>query len=222
MIKAVYFFKRKLGLSLEKFESHWRQVHAPIIKDLPGVRRYVQTQTLPAAYRKREPVYDGVAELWYDDLGAMRASANSPAGKAAMEDNVNFTDMSTFDFLITVERVQKDGAPAPSMVKLVEFIRRKSGLTVEAFQQHWNVNHGPLGAALREVRRYVQCHPLPGAYEQGRQPRYDGIAEVWFDSFEAMQRSESDPAYPIVRADEPNFLESTTFPLIICTEREIF
>ena len=112
--------------------------------------------------------------------------------------------------------MQKDAPADPSMVHLVEFVRRKPGMSVEAFQRHWSGVHGPLGAKIPTVRRYVQCHVRPAAYRDGRQPPYDGVAEVWFDSTAAMRESATTPEYRAVRADEPNFIDTThPVPFII-------
>src|SRR5207253_11256391 len=68
----------------------------------------------------------------------------------------------------------------------------------------WSSVHGPLGAKIPMVRRYVQCHVRPAAYRDGRQPPYDGVAEVWFDSTAAMRESATTPEFRAVRADEPD------------------
>ncbi len=54
----------------------------------------------------------------------------------------------------------------------------------------------------------------------GRTPLWDGVAEVWFDSEDAMRSNADTPQYKAVLADEPNFLaEDAKF--IITTERII-
>ena len=63
MIKLMSFFKRKPGISVEAFQEYWRTKHAYVVVTLPGIQRYVQSHTLLSGYRKREPVYDGVAEV---------------------------------------------------------------------------------------------------------------------------------------------------------------
>jgi uncharacterized protein (TIGR02118 family) len=78
MVKMVAFFKRKPGMSVEAFQSYWRTTHAGIVLKMPGIRRYVQSHTLLNGYRKGEPAYDGVAEVWFDDTKVMRALAQSP------------------------------------------------------------------------------------------------------------------------------------------------
>ena len=216
MVKTITFIKRKPGMNLDEFGQYWRTKHAPIVTKLPGLRRYIQCHTIPSGYRNGEPAFDGVAEVWFDSTGAMRETANTAEYRAVRADEPNFLDMSKMDFVITEERVQKDATADPSMVHLVEFVKRKPGMEVEAFQRHWREIHGPLGAKIPQVRRYVQCHVRPAAYRDGRQPPYDGVAEVWFDSTAAMRESATTPEYRAVRADEPNFIDTARpFPFII-------
>lgn len=219
MVKAIYFIKRRPAMGLDEFGEYWRTRHADAVKKVPGLRHYIQCHTIRSGYRKDEPIYDGVAELWYDDVDAMRRIADAPESRAALADDAAFLDISKMGFVLTDERVQKDGPKTPSMMHLVEFVKRKPGMTVEAFQRHWNDTHGPLGARIPQVRRYVQNHVRPGAYRGGRQPIYDGVAEVWFDSTDAMRESATTAQYRDVRADEPNFIDTAhPFPFIITQE----
>ncbi len=216
MVKTITFIKRKPGMSVEDFGQYWREKHARIVTKLPGLRRYVQCHTIPSGYRNGEPAYDGVAEVWFDSTDAMREGSRTAEYRAIRADEPNFIDLTKIGFVITEERVQKDAPAEASMVHLVEFVTRKSRMSVEAFQRHWSDVHGPLGAKIPMVRRYVQCHVRPAAYRDGRQPPYDGVAEVWFDSTAAMRESATTPEYRAVRADEPNFIDSTNpFPFII-------
>jgi hypothetical protein len=66
-------------MSVEGFQSAGAP-RIPTSWSLPGIRRYVQSHTRGEGYRKGEPVYDGIAEIWFDDPGAMRAL--SPARRS--------------------------------------------------------------------------------------------------------------------------------------------
>ena len=220
MIKSVVFFKRKPGMSVEDFQAYWRERHAAVVATLPGVRRYVQSHTRPAIYRRREPVYDGIAELWNDDLDALRAMTRHPHYQAVRADEANFIDAATMGGLVAREHVIKDGAAPPGAVKNVEFVTRRPDLTVEAFQRHWREVHGPIAAAIPVVRRYVQSHVLPETYAR-RTPPYDGIAVTWFDSTDAMRHSATTVEYVRTRADEPNFIAPGDVPVILTTEHVI-
>ena len=218
MVKLIYVINRKPGMDVEAFQHYWRTKHAEMVKEIPEVRHYTQCHTLLSGYRKGKPVHDGITELWYDDTDAIRRIADLPQSRAALEDDTHFVDTSSMSFIITEEHVQKEGPIDSSMVKLVEFIVRKPGMNVEAFQDYWRTTHGPLVATIPMIRRYVQCHTRLSAYRGDRQPLYDGVAEVWFDNTDAMRQSEKISEYAAVRADEPNFIDESRLTFIITKE----
>ena len=221
MVKVVAFFKRKPGMAVEDFQKYWRTTHAEVVKRLPGLRRYVQSHTLVSGYRKGEPVYDGTAELWYDDTNALRALINTAELAATQTDELNFIDRSTMGQIITEEHVIKNGAIPSDGVKNIEFVTHKPGMVIEAFQKHWREIHGPLGASIPVVRRYVQSHTRLSAYKSGKAPAYDGVAITWFDDTQAMRVSATTPEYDRTRADEPNFIAPGKLPVIITKEHVI-
>lgn len=105
MVKLIYCISKKPGLSVEEFQTYWRETHGPIAAKIPGLRRYVQCHTAPKLYgREPAPRFDGAAELWFDDLDAMRAAMASPETKAAIEDERNFIDHSRVASFVTIEK----------------------------------------------------------------------------------------------------------------------
>jgi uncharacterized protein (TIGR02118 family) len=220
MVKALSFFKRKSGMSVEAFQAYWRTAHPEVVVKLPGIRRYVQSHTLPSGYRKAEPIYDGIAEIWFDDTRAMRALAGTAAYAAVQADEANFIERPTMGLIITEEHVIKDGPVPADGMKNIEFVSRKHGMPVEAFQRYWREVHGPLAASIPQVRRYVQSHTRLAAYERGRAPAYDGAAVTWFDDTQAMRASAATAEYARVRADEPEFIMPAA-PFIITREHVI-
>jgi uncharacterized protein (TIGR02118 family) len=89
------------------------------------------------------------------------------------------------------------------MVKIVIFFKRKPGMTVEAFQEHWRTTHAAIISALPGIRRYVQNATLASGYRKG-EPAFDAVAESWFDDTQAMKTLARTPEYAKVLADEPN------------------
>jgi len=94
MIKSLSLLTRKEGLTHEEFMDHWINIHGPLARSVPGLRRYVQTTIL--AERQRPDIesldvqIDGVAELWYDDLEAMNRANASPEARALHADGATF------------------------------------------------------------------------------------------------------------------------------------
>lgn len=106
MVKLIYCISKKPGTSVEDFQRYWREVHAPIAGRIPGLRRYVQSHVVPETYGAgRAPGFDGAAELWWDDMNALRAAMDTPEVQAALEDEKNFIDHSRVASFITTEHV---------------------------------------------------------------------------------------------------------------------
>jgi uncharacterized protein (TIGR02118 family) len=103
------------------------------------------------------------------------------------------------------------------VVKLIAFFKRKTGMAVEDFQQHWRTRHAELVVQQKGLRRYVQNHTLLSAYERG-EPSYDGVAEAWFDDTDTMRALASSDAFRAVQADEANFIGAETMGSVITDE----
>jgi uncharacterized protein (TIGR02118 family) len=105
MVKLIYCISKKPELSVEAFQTYWRDTHGPIAGRIPGLRRYVQCHVIPALYGgTATPAFDGAAELWFDDLDALRTAMQSPETRAALEDEKNFIDHSRVASFITTEK----------------------------------------------------------------------------------------------------------------------
>ena len=107
MIKLSFAVRRRTDVDPAEFHSYWRDQHGPLVRSLQpalDIRRYIQThrletplnQVLRTSRRALEP-FDGVAELWWDDLDALVAATSSPEGSAAgrtlLEDEARFIDL---------------------------------------------------------------------------------------------------------------------------------
>lgn len=103
MIKLVYCITKKPGLSDEEFFRYWKDVHGPIGRRIPGLRKLVQSHTLTASRSIRAPDFDGMAELWFDDLDSLRAAMDSPEWQTSARDESNFIDGGKTAVFITEE-----------------------------------------------------------------------------------------------------------------------
>ena len=151
----------------------------------------------------------------------MRALRDTPEMAAVQADEARFIDRSTRGLIITDEHVVKDGPVAAGAVKSVGFVRRKPGMSVEGFQRHWREIHGPLGAAIPGMRRFVQSHTRLAAYERGREPAWDGVGLTWFDDTDALRAATTTPEWERARAEYPSFLAPGPVTFIAATEHVI-
>jgi uncharacterized protein (TIGR02118 family) len=67
------------------FDEHYFNVHVPLAKRLPGLRKYeVSRRPVATLVGDREPYLIGT--LHFDDLASIRAAFASPEGRACAED----------------------------------------------------------------------------------------------------------------------------------------
>jgi uncharacterized protein (TIGR02118 family) len=86
MVKVIWAFGRKPGLTLEEFQTHWFEVHGQLGAKLPGIRRYVQNHPPPDAYAIRPMTHDGWSEAWWDNLESLHRSRTSDEWARLSED----------------------------------------------------------------------------------------------------------------------------------------
>lgn len=86
MIKLIALFRKPDNV--EAFDTHYHQVHIPLVKKMPGMKKLELTRITGAPIG--ETKVHMMAEMYFDDQDAMNASAASPEGKAAMKDLMGF------------------------------------------------------------------------------------------------------------------------------------
>ena len=119
------------------------------------------------------------------------------------------------------------------MIKLTFCLVRLPHLSRDEFQRYWFETHAPLVASVKDtlrIRRYVQLHSLPAEVSQDlRAARqgpegFDGVAQLWWDSFEDM--ATADPAAADagrrLLEDERKFIDLPKSPLWWGEEKVIF
>src|ERR1700733_13230715 len=108
MIKLVYCITKKAGLTDEEFFDYWENIHGPLGARIPRLRKLVQSRRVMVPGDKRQPDYDGMAELWFDNFEALLAARQSTEWKASTEDEANFIDHSKVAYFISEERILLD------------------------------------------------------------------------------------------------------------------
>jgi uncharacterized protein (TIGR02118 family) len=92
MLKAQIWLKKKGGMSEEEFRDHWLNVHAPIARDGYERLRSYTVNIVTGAAGKGEPLFDGLAEMTWDDRDAFVEDMRSEAAARGNDDLANFTD----------------------------------------------------------------------------------------------------------------------------------
>ena len=174
MIKQATFFKRRPDLEPAAFHDYWRNRHPEFVCRIPGLKRYVQNHAIAD-----DGPFDGIAEVWFDDMDAMRANSGAPELEAVRADEPNFLDTAGMASIITDEYVIKDGAPEGDAEKLMALVFRREQHGAERFFELYRDELGGLVRAVAGIPRYVQAHCRMGIYRSGRTPACDAVASLW-------------------------------------------
>jgi uncharacterized protein (TIGR02118 family) len=108
MIKLIFMFKRKPGLTHEQFRQHYETSHVPLVhKYLSHLfvdyrRNYVtgalgqNAQTDRSAPTEQDIGFDAITELWFEDEAAIqemrRITSDEAVGRLFYEDELKFFD----------------------------------------------------------------------------------------------------------------------------------
>ena len=73
------------------------------------------------------------------------------------------------------------------MVKVVCLVKAKPGQTAEEFKRRWLDDHSKFAASWKNIKSYKISLPLADVHaKQGDGPMFDGIGELYWDSYEDM------------------------------------
>jgi len=214
MIRLIFLLRKKKGLSHEEYYRYWREEHGPLVASHArklNMLRYVQVHTIQddpanaamaAARGGMEPIYDGVAEAWFENREALVDATTSAAGRAAaaalVEDEARFIDLENSPIWLAHEHPQVNpvpenivATPRSGFVKLYFPLRSRREMAEAEMQRYWYSNHGPLirrQAAASGIARYIQVHriedPIEADLRAARGTKvdsYTGHAELWFE-----------------------------------------
>lgn len=111
------------------------------------------------------------------------------------------------------------------MIKLMILLKRRPGMSDEEFYRYWREDHGRTVMGTKEfsrhIRRYVQSPKKLGANSAfaSAESDYDGVAELWFDDVDSMNRAFAEPKYlEIVRPDEHKFVDLDACRVLVVDE----
>jgi uncharacterized protein (TIGR02118 family) len=72
------------------------------------------------------------------------------------------------------------------MIKLIAFLKRKPGMTMEDFKKRWVDEHTKISSRMPGLLGYYVNINIANQPDN-REPNYDGTAELWWNSVEEME-----------------------------------
>lgn len=88
MFKAIILLTRGADQSPVDFRQWWLEHHAPLARQLPGLRGLTFNLVAPDLNGPEDLPYDGVSELWFDSREAFDAAYASEIGKRVASDSL--------------------------------------------------------------------------------------------------------------------------------------
>ncbi len=159
--------------------------------------------------------FAGVAEIWHFRAEDALARAEHAGVERLLAPGVRIGPVITG--LARVVLRTADYAIGAG-VKCVFPFRRKSGMSIEAFQRRWWHGHGPIAARTEGALLYLQCHPLPETYAASP-PAFDGVTELhWLDLAAARRAMASRQMREDQGSDSPHFAAAGSVQMFAAQE----
>jgi uncharacterized protein (TIGR02118 family) len=115
MVKVIWLLRFREDMDPEDVRKWWRTDHGALALKVPGLRRYVQNHLMDPLEEARAEAgmpFQGMVEVWFDDLDSYNAAMASPEWKALEADGVNGLEMTALAGGFATEYIMRwDGLP---------------------------------------------------------------------------------------------------------------
>ena len=184
MIKVLALIPQREDISREEFHSHWLSPHGELACGIDTLRGYVQCHRVrPDVSGIAAADYEGIAEVWFDDVEAAAAMGEHPVYVEHVHpDEPNFIDTDRLAFVFADEHVVRHGAEIRKetpVVKAQLLLRRAPGSSREEFDAALGEADEAAAAAFPGAIRIVRTEARAESYAEGEPPA-DGFIEAWW------------------------------------------
>jgi uncharacterized protein (TIGR02118 family) len=194
------------------FEKYYSEKHLPLVSSKQqeiGFTKAELTKFTSTLDGKR-PTFYRQAELYFDNMDALKKGVATPGFKAVGDDLKNFATGGLIG-MIAVETGDKGTAACPALVTVIY----KQPKDTAAFESYYSATHLPLvsegkpeiGFTRLDLTRFQSNldGSAPAEYRQG---------ELCFDSMNALKKGTATPAFKKVGDDLPKFATGGVTALI--------
>jgi uncharacterized protein (TIGR02118 family) len=104
-VKLLFLVKRKPGMDVTVFHDYWLHQHAVLVEKTPHLIGYCQCHTVNEMYDIGEPLFDGVAQLWWPDQQSFHEAWQSDEIRVEQAEGlVKFIDMNNTLGMVVKEK----------------------------------------------------------------------------------------------------------------------
>ena len=244
MLKFTLASRHKDEGTRERFFYEWSIIHVALMLTTPSTfrvfRRYVQHYGIQGITNDMlihpfsDQDWESFADHWVERHEDVMNSVHNRDYVERMQPHSFgshrfITGLSTFDVIYEQPGFRSGG------VKLIHFLKKKAGLSQEAFNRQF---HGPHASAWNHLiaskgllRKYVQDTPVDldpaifkgTLFEMGSIGLYAGMEEFWFESVDALARLRREPQICKAICDsEGSFVDPAGSISMVVNERVVF
>lgn len=190
MVHQFIFAAPKPGMTEQAFQDYWVNNHAVnYASKIPQIRKYLVDTRVDTPWDRGEPMFSGIAEIWIRPEEQIASLQSKEFLQGARLDEPNWAafwktlvlDTNPHEIIAGEEK-----PPGRTWIKSITLLKRKPGMSLQAFRDHALKIHAPrLAATQSGVKRYLHCQTVDGYYGLG-EARYDAIDLCCYESVEAM------------------------------------
>jgi uncharacterized protein (TIGR02118 family) len=212
VIRTFAFIPKKSGLSDAEFADYWQRIRPRRSGPFVAPLRIAQSLSRPEAVDASPRLFSAVVEAWDSPLRPVDVQRVLADVGTIYEQAEQFLDVRNVLVLSAEEHIVQMG-PAhlarDNILRALWVVRRKPGMSVEAFHKHWRQTHGPMVPRTPSLVRYVQYHVHP-ELQAAEPPEFDGVAELCWNNLEEFHESWASPQMQEEQfPDMANFLDPT-------------
>lgn len=199
--KMQFLIRRRPEATREELIANWFANHMPDViasqhtaaeKGHPHATRYIATLYDPVP--SGEQVWDGVAQLWWDEPLPRASEANGTTPRDTFQQKANpYVGWPTTEYVVVdgdlplVPNTLNDPFPCTrsGFLKVTTLLTAKAETDVESLFTHWLDVHAPnVAGVMGQVGgfRYVISHSMEPAVDP-----YVGMAELYFPDKDALR-----------------------------------
>jgi uncharacterized protein (TIGR02118 family) len=99
MVKLIALYKKPADV--KAFEEHYFNIHLPLADKIPGLKKTEISRVTGSPAGESE--YHLMAELYFENMDALKAGMSSPEGKASAKDVMSFAKEIVYMMFADVE-----------------------------------------------------------------------------------------------------------------------
>lgn len=192
MIIRSGLIRNRDDIDFARFTEHWRNGHGPLALRVAGMVAYTQNHIVERLYDNRaNPLHrvDGISQLYFEDVEAMRVAMDSAEQRTCIEDIRGFLS----DVTLLIQRqgeLRWLGAPRSTDDKLIYLLSGKADRIERAVGSlHARLSSSAPAGAFRYNPVIDRSFAVDSSVPSGSQT-IDGVFEAWLPAEMAMMLDE--------------------------------